>query len=497
MIASKKRLIANDLIPLSIIETATQDSSEATGLKSEYEEIEHFYHVYKNGIKPYDLVFDEVKANEAYKQATMLINRESRFMFSRTPDFNVVPRGNVDDLQESDRAKINVLQDFVNEVLKRNKIGKKLTKAIKDCLIGRRIAWVVNFNEQSGISIFFLKALNFYVEYDADGESITKFAYYVYTKKSQTVSNQRIFLKEYYYSDDGYCTIKERVYDGAGSLIEDMGETKTDLNFIPCGVIINDGLIGEVEGRSDIEELEELEKSYNRQASKDIDAENGAMNPVKYLIDIDPFSTEKLTSGAGATWDLSSDVSKENAKTAVGVLAPPMTHVSAVEKTLERTKSAMHELVDVPDTSMDKMTGTITSGKGMTAVYWNLSVRCDEKMQTWIPELENIINVIIEGAFQYSKIASKYTLNILQSVNYTVNVIANYAIQSDEFEEKTSDMAEVNLNIMSRREYNKKWRKMTDRQTDEEIKRIVEESTMIDSAASFGNQVIETNEDVI
>lgn len=469
-------------IPYSIL-TALFDADTATELQQEYKEIEKYYYMYKNGILPYNVVVDN--SNVSYKKIKSIVNKEARFMFSQTPDFIIRTRGNEDDLSDIDRRHINIMQDFLNEVLERNSIGAKLVKAAKDCFVGKRIGWAVNFNERTGIKILFFKPFNFFAEYDSEDEGVLKrFVYYVYTTEAQSAINQRIFVKEYILEDD-VCIIYETVYDGAGAIIENTTRYETDFTYIPCGVISNDGMLGDIKGESEVEDLQELEKLYGRLSNWDVDADRSSMNPTRYTVDMDASSTKNLPIGAGAYWDLSSDMSKESPSPSVGIISPNMNHTTALKETLERTEDAMREISSTPDVSIDKISGVVTSGKGMTAIYWDMIVRCNEKMQTWGRELQNIIRTIIDGALLNPMIASKYTLETLSVINYKPFVEMNYAIQQDEQEEKRVDMEEVSLNIMSRQEYNRKWRKMTDKQSDVELKRIAEEQAMLESSAPF------------
>lgn len=469
-------------IPFGII-SKVFDSDIATKLQKEYREIEKLYYLYKSGVLPYNLVVDN--SNVAYKKIKSIINKEARFMFSQTPDFILRTRGNEDDLTEDDRRHINVMQDFVNEVLDRNVIGKKLVKAAKDCFVGKRVGWCVNFNEKSGIKILFFKSLNFYVEYnDVDEDELKRFVYYVYTNESDVAKNQRVFVKDYR-MEDGLCAIYETTYDGAGYVIEETKRYETDFTYIPCGVIANDGMLGESDGESEVNDLQDIEKIYNRLNNWDIDADKASMNPTRYTVDMDAVSTKNLPISAGSYWDLQSSLDKETAHPQVGLIAPAMNHSNALKETMQRAEDAMREISSTPDVSPEKITGVITSGKGMTALYWDMIVRCNEKMQTWGDELKKIIRAIVDGALLNPNIASKYTLETLFVVNYKPHVEMNYAIQQDEADEKRVDMEEVTLNIMSRQEYNRKWRKMTDKQSDVEMRRIIEEQAMLNSSEPF------------
>ena len=86
------------------------------------------------------------------------------------------------------------------------------------------------------------------------------------------------------------------MYDGLGNLKEELIPERPTLfeGIIPAGVIINDGLTGDLDGISEIEELSDSESWYSRINNGDIDSERSGMNPIRYAIDINPNTTKRL-----------------------------------------------------------------------------------------------------------------------------------------------------------------------------------------------------------
>ena len=81
----------------------------------------------------------------------------------------------------------------------------------------------------------------------------------------------------------------------------------------------------------------------------------------------------------------------------------------------------MYNTVDVPNITSDQLAGVITSGKTIRALYWGLTVRCDEKMLAWGHALEFIATAIIEGGLLYPQSIRKYThVDKLPEIPFTV-----------------------------------------------------------------------------
>ena len=239
-------------------------------------------------------------------------------------------------------------------------------------------------------------------------------------------------------------------------------------------------------GTSEVDNIQDYESWYSRLASADMDAERKGMNPIRFTIDASPESTQGLSIAAGAFWDLSSDQNQAADKSAqVGVLDTPMSYSAALGTTLNRIGNIMHEQSAVPNVSPEALQGIVTSGKTLKAIYWDLIVRCDEKMLAWRPALEFLAECIIEGVRLYPKAGEKY-LNgeTLPEAPYTIRVDNQYSLPEDEVEEKQIDIAEVSAQTMSRKSYMKKWRGLTDDEADEELKQIAAERAILEDSYS-------------
>lgn len=464
--------IISDEIEPGVKDEYFQEVHEIMGLYDKYKLGQEFTTEGSSG--------DYVPSQLRYKKAASILNKEARFLFSQPPDFSVNPN----DVSQEESDSNTIIQDFLSKVLKRSNFSDGLLKSCKDCFIGKRIAIVVNFNEGAGIKVSFFNSLSFL--YETDVEEVNKLTKFVIFYNSVDTSNrkeQRYFKKTYWLNANGKCVFKEEVYDGLGTLIEVLTEeTVTKLDFIPAVVVRNDGLTGELKGNSELGYLIDYEEYYSKLANADMDAERKIMNPVRYIIDGAESSFDGLSSAPGSLWDIQSDDTKEEmSKAEVGLLEANMTYAAALKMTLDRLENTMYSEVDVPNINSEQLQGVITSGKTIGALYWGLSVRCDEKMLTWAPALEFIAKVIIEGGKLYPEIAKKYVAERIPDVEYEITVENNYALPEDEQEEKTMDVTEVTAQTMSRKAYIKKWRGLSDKEADLELEQIMKEKTMFEN----------------
>lgn len=494
----KESMIAYE--PYKTIPYSILDNDLTLTLRNEFfaelSEIKKAYEVYDKGSKflAEGSNGDYVPMSVRFRKARNIINQIARFMFSQKIDIIVNKDNNGTDEEKEANTIVN---EFVQKVLNKNSFCSNLLKAAKDCFIGKRICIVVNFDTETGIKINFLNALEFY--YEMVDDELTKLIAFFVEVESSNMSEKVVRKKTYEMSEDGYCYVEDALYDGSGKLLDEPEIIKTKLTSIPAWIVLNDGLVNDKRGESDILQLIDEEQAYSKMANGDMDSERKNMNPVKYTIDASSESTENLSSGAGAYWDIQSDENGvEQKRATVGQLESAMSYTNALSVTLQRIEDNMYSSMSVPNITSEKLQGMITSGKTIQALYYPLQIRSDEKMQVWIPAIVSMVEMIYEGAIAYPETITKYIVESLPRTNIEVHVEANYAIPEDEFEEKAIDLQEINAQTMSRKSYMKKWRGLTDEEADEELRQIALEREMLEDSYSGMNQSNDfDNEDIM
>lgn len=479
---STEILTAFNRIPYALINAEISGGTKDT--LDELTEICKYYKVYKKGASftVEGTNGDYVPAKLNYKMAASLINKEARFLFAEPPDITVEPKGDVGKVTEDAKKALTVMNDLVKTILDANKFEEALIKAAKDCFIGKRVAGLVNFNEDDGVTVTFLPSTQFIYDTKVGNPNVlTKFVCFIIVKNSITLSEKRIFKKKFELVDD-VVYLEEILYDGAGKELEVVTEyQETLMPMIPATIFINDGLTGEDTGESEIEILQDDESWYSKLSNADIDAQRKSMNPTKYTIDMESNSTKNLSTAAGALWDLGSDQNLDKPHPAVGMLEPSMSYSSSLDTTLKRVKKSAYNQVDMPD--IEEVQATITSGKALKAIYWPLIVRCKEKMKMWGPQLRQMVNIIIQGAMVYPNCIERYIDDVISPVAYEISVVGNLPIPEDEIEEKNMDLSEVESKTMSRKAYMKKWRGLTDDEVQAELEQIALERQMIEDSS--------------
>lgn len=481
---STEVLTAFNRIPYALINAEVEGAAKDT--LDELTQICKYYKVYKRGASftVEGTNGDYIPAKLKYKMAASLINKEARFLFAEPPDITVEPKGDVGKTSEDAKNALTVINDLIKTVLDANKFEEALIKAAKDCFIGKRVAGLVNFNEDDGVTLTFLPSTQFiYDTKIGNSNVITKFVCFIIVKDSMTLTEKRIFKKKFELVDD-VVYLEEVLYDGAGKELEVVTEyQETLMPMIPVSIFINDGLTGEDSGESEIELLQDYEEWYSKLSNADMDAERKSMNPTKYMVDMESNSTKNLSTAAGALWDLGTDQNLDKPNPMVGILEPNMNYSEALKTSLDRIKTVGYEQIDMPNITLESLQGAITSGKALKAIYWPLIVRCKEKMKMWGPQLRALINIIIQGAMVYPNCIKQYTNDTVVTVDYEIKVEQNMPLPEDETEEKNIDLSEVESKVMSRKAYMKKWRNLTDDEVQEELEQIALERQLIEDSS--------------
>ena len=295
-------------IPFSLISDAlNEDKMTSKFLMAEFAEIDKAYEQFYNGVsfESEGSNGDYIPSNLKYKKAANLIKKEARFMFCETPDINVNILGEEITKDAKSKEELAKIDNLFNKVIESNMLESKFIQAAKDCFIGKRVAMCINFNETTGITIEFITSQNFiYKMRDGSSNMLENITLFEVINESDSLEEKRIFKKRYELVSENnkdVCYVEEAIYDGAGNLIEEtMKYQKTLLTRIPCVVILNDALTGDIYGTSEIQELATSESYYSKLSNSDIDSQRKGMHQIKYTIDMSPESTNNLSTAPGS-----------------------------------------------------------------------------------------------------------------------------------------------------------------------------------------------------
>ena len=372
-----------------------------------------------------------------------LIKEESRFMAGRAPELRVLAAA-------EDAEAAAQIERFLAKTLSDNRWQKKLLHGVRDCFIAKRVALCLDGAPGRGLTVRFVPATEFVYELDEGGE-ISKIIFFYGLNDLMERSRQRVYRKKLWL-DGGRCLIDEGVFDGYGRLVEakHRGED-TGLTFVPAYVIVNDGLTGDLSGESDARELAGNQLAYNRLKSDDIDALKFNMFPQKVLVDASQASVEHVVIAPGALIDLATDPSRGGAgQASASVLEPKFGYDQRYEHAIARIRGDMHDLLSVPEASIEALRGFAASGKAMRAVYWGLICRCEEKWAEWDDALKWMARRLTEMAVIYG-------VEALPEIEFSVKIEHLYPIPDDEEDERTRDLSEVAGGARSRLGYIRKW----------------------------------------
>lgn len=390
-----------------------------------------------------------------------IIKKEARFMFSRPPEIYIE--------NPKDVHKAKAIENFVRETLEKNEFAKKLTMAGRDCFIGRRVALKL-WCSPDGVDIMFRPSFEFIYDTEFDeSDNISKIVFFYGLNDEKSKADQH-FWKQKFEMMGGKCYITEQIFDGNGNIKETIHDlSDTGLDFIPAYIIVNDPLTGDLKGESDVAELISNQDRYNHLKSDDADTLLFHMFPVTVAKNTGGECLDNMRIAPNAIIDLQTDPSCDG-EADIEKLESSFAYTEAFENSINRVKSDMYDLLDVPYITTEQLSGVIESGKAMKTLYWDLICKCEERWQSWDAAIKWLVDAIVKinSIFGYKKLAD---------TDYTVKIEHLYPIMDDEDAERKLDLEEVDKNVRSRRNYIEKWNISND--GDAELDRIAGEKDYI------------------
>ena len=449
--------------------------AEITGLYGsevikEMDEVIKLYEIYEGeGQKWHNEELDYIPTKKRTNYIKKLIKEEARFLFGKTPIFEIKS------LNDNEESKVEELNNYIGKILKDNLFSEKLVKGARDAFIGKRVAIKLHADTVSkSIRVMFVPSLEFIYEPFEDKIDELKKIIFFHQMNQATEKSEQVIWKQKYEMINNKCILNEGFYDGYGNLLESLAvNVDLKLTGIPAYVILNDGLSGDLQGESDVAEIFENAMAYNMLASEDIDTLKKGMNRTIYGIDIAAEASKHFKLKPGAYWDIETSPLADGKQAQIGTISTDFNYDARMENTLNRIKTDMFEVLNIPIISNSDLQGIITSGKSMKALYWQLITRCEEKWKAWKPALEWMIKAILE-------ITEVYNIEQLPKLDYVVMAENQYPLQEDEDNEMLLDIQKVNAQVMSRKSFIKKWGNIVDDVADEELKQIQLEKQMLE-----------------
>ena len=421
---------------------------------------------------------DYKPTREIRNMVKKLMKKQGRFMTSVPPTLVLSSvQGQVD------RERIDAKRGVIEDILKEGKFWNKFSKAFMDCTIGKRVllAMIVekdDNNQFGNIRFRFYTMPEFTYEYDPnDCDKLIKvqIAYQDEDTVGKIQQEQRWHKWTYDIREDGYCWCVYEVVDGSNTtaFIEVMAsplmddetdvqsrqvelreEWNTGLTQIPCKVILNDGLTGDVRGHSDIKDLMDMAMDYNKTISDYRDALRFKMFEQPVFIDADSRSLDNIKIAPNAIIDLKSDPalgSGVNASSTAKaqMLSSTFNFSAAADSYLTRLKQDMYEIMEQP---MPEQLVNVPSGKALKMIYYDLITRCEEKWSEWDEALEWLVGIIEEAIITFGLYQDKPDIAAM-SLETTVYWQHNYPIPDDEADNKTVAIQEVQANVRSKKSY--------------------------------------------
>lgn len=371
-----------------------------------------------------------------------LIKREARFMFGRTPEIT---------LRSPDGELLDREQRAIEKVLEDSSFPERLLKGLRDCLIGKRVAIKLTGGIDEDISVQIRPSLEFvYETFDDDTDRLKKIIFFYSLNDSHSPGQQRIWRQKYEMGGNR-CFLTEGVYDGTGKVVEGGECRNTGLDFIPCRVVLNDGLTGDLCGESDVAEIIDSQRCYNRMKSDDIDALRFNMFPQRVAVDADSASLDNMILAPGALVDLVTDPARgdDGNQASLSMLESQFGYDARFENAISRIKQDMHELLGVPNVSLEQLKGLAQSGRAMRALYWELEERCEERWTVWEPALRWMCRSILAMLSAYGD--EPYRSDAVVHIEHL------YPIPEDEEIERELDLREVEAGVRSAKSYREKW----------------------------------------
>lgn len=432
-----------------------------------------------------------------------LIDKQTRFFLSVPPSLNFKPL----DGTQSEQAENK--RNFIDTIMEENNFWRKSKQAFNDCVIGKRVLLAVlcdrpSENTDSKITLKYFTAPEFIYQYkphNLDELQKVVIAYADDNTVGLLDADQRWFRWTYEMKkvlDTEVCIATYEVLNGnAKAVYADVNDDttilketwNTNLDKIPCRVILNDAITGDTKGRSDLLDLVYMANNYNKTVSDYRDAIRFKMFEQPVFVNADDDSISNIKIAPGSVISLKPDMAYagENGvplPASAQMLSSTFNFADATNSYLDGLKKDMYELMEQP---LPEQIHDVPSGKALGMLYHDLISRCEDKWVVWDEAIKWAIDLMLFMVekfklYQDNKNREFITTETLLTIEH------NYPIPQDEAEKKDIAIKEVQAGVKSKVTYIKEYGNVEDEQAEyEQIK-----SEMDDENNSMNSGLMDT-----
>ena len=493
---------------------------------------------------------DYVPTQEIRNVVKKLIDKQARFMFSVPPSLSCKPKGLVGRKIANggviDEASKNAMKQIIADAEDKRQLIESIftdgnfweqtLTAFKDCTIGKRVLLTVQANPGEKVRFRYFTMPEF--QYLLDPKDITKlkqvcivyqdertrgmlavkqiwykWTYEMKVPTATTVDEEGNEIEIPIEGAEATCWYKKETVDGNNTLItepvelenldnttaylsgeqpkevaipENIDWTDTRLSEIPCRIILNGGLTGDIWGTSDVKELMDMADSYNKVNSDFRDALRFKMFEQPVFVDADSSCIQTAKIAPNAVIDLKTDPTLDNGEgtsrsAQAFMLSSTFNFVAAADSYLDRLKKDMYEHMDQP---LPEEIKNVPSAKAMRFLFQDLVGRCEEKWTTgWGSAINWAIDLICE-AIRLFNLYPEQRGTVLANTLTTNIFMHNYPIPEDENEKKTIAIQEVEAKVKSHKTYIREFGDVEDE--DMEWTEIMDEDGKMNESVNAG-----------
>ncbi|MFC0905885.1 phage portal protein [Clostridium sp. MT-14] len=424
---------------------------------------------------------DYVPAQDIRNKVGPLLRKQARFMFSVPPDILFKP------YDTKDKDKCEELRQFIDKILADNSFWSDTLKAFLDCTVRRRVLLRIEANPEQPINIFYNSINDF--TYRTTSSNYKKLQEIILVVKEPDTADleqdKQIWYRHTYTLNGGTCVHNIEIFSGGNFDTPISTETvDTKLDKLPAWVVLNDAMLGDIHGQSDVTGLRDAQNSYNRKVSDYADALRFNMFGERVIIDADESSVNNCKVAPGAIIPLKSiDEHTADAKR----LESSFTSAEPAEKFLDRAEKDMYEMLDMPRQEELK---NVPSAKALKYLYNDLIARCNEKWNTWEPIIKDLIRLIIECCSKFN--CYKDWNHEWDDLEFNIVFNHNFPIPEDIDDKKTLAMQEVQSNVRSHKSYIKDFSNTED--VDGEMDEIIKD--IADITAAENEQIVPNTDNI-
>lgn len=293
--------------------------------------------------------------------------------------------------QKTETERAQLLEKTIYTLWKDNRMREKLLEAARDRMIAGRVGIKIVFNPRSGKMQWVFRPDTEIIPIYSDDDYEEMIAVHFVTYEAQSNNEPDRIRKQTYELENMRCYVSEATYGQDMKVVEVIQEkTYMGIDFLPVVLVPLTDIVGREVTHTEVDDLIEMADIINKLNEDAIDSLKFDMFPITAFINVPPGTSDEVDVAPGSMIEIAGSGIQGTASPDIKKVESTFTYKDALEAQFVRVKSAMHEIMNLPNIIPQELNFGGLNADALHVMFHSIIQDTEEHWIVWNSRLQDL-----------------------------------------------------------------------------------------------------------